>query len=345
MADASLPLFQTRSWLQAIPDPDTSRVRLSAAHDEWNHVCIALAALTEGFFAQEGLRNVELVTLPEDSGELLSREAMQVELLANGNADVGIDPRTTFVLEANSEGRPVCIVAARRKTHAFVLFGRPGMQTIDDLRGQRLCQSMPGGATDVMLRQVLTDSGIDPERDVHIEYSGGAMHDSAGTGEGFRAGTHGAAILVTYRDQIEGLRRDGFPLLADLRTRYPSRHDRCTAANQNFAQQHPELVKGFCKGMIRACNWVLDLTNAARFKEIVIEAGYLKSKREQDNFDGLFLGWQDRVSRDLALPRDGIDLIVDEEMRAGRLPASYSVDQVLSLGPLKMAHTELGIEE
>lgn len=345
MAQSLHPLVQTRSWFQASPNADARRVRLSAAHDEWNHVCIALTAVTEGFFAQEGLTNVEVVAIPEQAGKLLDREALQVEILANGVADIGIDPRTTFVLEANSQGRPVCIIAARRKTHAFVLFGQPGMKTVQDLRGQRLQQSMPGGATDVMLRQLLTDSGIDPDREVHIEYTGGSMHDSAGTVARFRAGKHGAAILVTYRDEIEGLQRDGFPVLADLRALYPSRHDRCTAANSDFARQYPELVKAFCKGMIRACNWVLDLENAARFKQIVIEAGYLTSKREQENFDGLFLAWQDRVSRDLALPRDGIELIVDEEKRAGRLPASYSVDSVLTLEPLKEAHAELGLEK
>lgn len=155
----------------------------------------------------------------------------------------------------------------------------------------------------------------------------------------------GAAILVTFEGLKTQLTNAGYPILSDLRTRYPSRHDRVTAANTDFVRDHPDAVRAFAKGMIRACNWVLDLNNGPKFKEIMLEAGYLTSEREQRNFDGLFLGWQERVSRDLTLPRDGIELIVDEEKRAGKLPAAFSVDAVLRLDPLQEAQGELGLKE
>ena len=344
MDTTSLPFLQTKGWLTLGRGPtDVTRVRVCAAHDEWNHVGITLAAMAEGFLALEGLAEVELVTVPESSGELLDREAMQVEMLATGAADIGVDPRTTFVLEAKSAGRPVCIVAARRKNHAFVVFGRKGLASIEDLRGMTIDMGTEGGATDVMLRQVCIDTGLQPGRDVHVEYLGGAMHDSAGTIGEFRAGRR-PVILVSYPDEIANLIGEGYPVLADLRTRYPSRHDRVTAANSDFAARHPDLLEAFLRGMIRACNFVIDLNNGPRFKEIMLGAGFLTSEREQANFDGLLQGWQERVSRDLALPRDGIELIVDEEQRAGKLPASFAVDDVLSLDALVRAQATLGLE-
>src|SRR5512132_3522586 len=112
-------LVNARSWLSGTGG--ARRLRVSAAHDEWNHVGIALAGIDQGFFADEGLVDVELITFPAESGELLDREAVQVGLIAEGVVDIGVDPRTTFVLEAKDRGEPVAIVGARRKNHAFVL--------------------------------------------------------------------------------------------------------------------------------------------------------------------------------------------------------------------------------
>lgn len=332
-------LVQPRSWMSSDRTRGGPRLRLSAAHDEWNHVGIALAAMEEGFFAQEGLTDVELISFAGEA-VLLDREAAQVDLLAKGIVDIGIDPRTTFVVEGKNAAEPVCIIAARRKNHAFVVIGQKGLLSIDDLRGRSMCMSVPGGATDVMLKQVLADRGYQIGEDFEIQYVGGNMHDSANVTVAFRAGKYGPAILASTTNAPK-LIEDGYPVLADLRKLYPSRHDRVTGANEDFVAKHPELVKGFLKGMMRACQFVLDLNNAARFKQIMIDAGFLTTQREQDNFDGLFMGWQERVSTDLVLPMDGIELIVDEERRAGKVADSFRAQDVLRLESHGQAVAEL----
>src|SRR2546423_8591465 len=61
-------LVQPRSWLSPRDTRGSSgaRLRLTAAHDEWNHVGIALAAIEQGYFAEEGLPDVELITFQEN---------------------------------------------------------------------------------------------------------------------------------------------------------------------------------------------------------------------------------------------------------------------------------------
>ena len=331
-------ILQPRVWLsyssgqKGLP----RRLRLSAAHNEWNHVGIALAAMEEGFFATEGLTDVELVTSEDTSDELLDREARQVELIAEGVVDIGIDPRTTFVLEAKDQGNPVCIVAARRKTHAFLLVGKKGLSNIQDLRHMTVDMGQPGGATDVMMRQVLKDSGLEPDRDVLFSYSGGPMHDVAGVAKAFREGRYGPAIL-SPTSQMEQFVTDGYPVLADLRKLYPSRHDRVTAANEHFCKDYPDLLKGFLKGMMRACRYVLDLRNQASFKRMIMEAGFLITQKEKDSFNHLFTGWQQRVAPDLSLPLDGIELIVNETKKAGKISSSFKTEEVLRLEALHEA--------
>ena len=339
-------MLQPKVWLYRSngSNDKQARLRISAAHNEWNHVGMALAAMGQGFFAEEGLSDVELVTFDEnEQTKLLDREAIQVDLLARGLVDVAIDPRTTFLLEAKDQGQPVCIVAARRRNHAFVLVGQKGLKSILDLRGKTVEAGQPGGANDVMMRQVLQDHGLVPDRDVKISYGGGPMHDSAGAIQAFMEGKYGPALLKTH---VRPLIDAGYPVLADLNKLYPSRHDRVTAANENFVRAHPEVLKAFLKCMIRACRFAIakenrELKNKVRFKQIVTDAGFLTSERERRSFDNLFDDWQTRVSPDLSLPMEGIQLIVDEEKKAGKIASSFKIDNVLRLDALRQAQTDL----
>jgi ABC-type nitrate/sulfonate/bicarbonate transport system substrate-binding protein len=335
-------ILQPKVWLNLSGDNRDTRVRprVSAAHNEWNHVAIALIAMEEGFFAAEGLSEVELITFPENAGKLLDREAVQVELLAQGAIDIAIDPRAAFVLEAKDKDQPVAIVAARRKNHAFIMIGERGLKTIQDLRGAVVEMNHPGGATDVMMRQVLKDSGLAPDTDVRFSYNGGAMHDVRGVIESFKRRAYGPVIMVPVGEE-PALVEAGYPILADLRTLYPSRHDRVTAANEIFCRNHPDLLKGFLKGMIRGCRFVLDPGKKEKLKEVLHQAGFLNTDEERRSFEDLFNIWHERISSDLALPIDGIQLIVDEEKRAGRITPSFRTEDVLRLEALQLAQAEL----
>ena len=334
-------LVQPKVWMSGAEGPGVfPRLRLSAAHDEWNHVGFALAAMERGFLAEEGFSDVELITFPGAGEELLEREAQQVDLLAGGLVDIAIDPRTSFLLEARDQGRPVCIVAARRRDHTFVLVGQKGLSSLEDLRGKAVSMGPRGGATDVMLRQVLKDNGLEPDDDVVFEYVGGEMHDSVRVTREFIAGRYGPVKMVGTT-ALPWWVENGYPVLADLRTIYPSRHDRVTAANANFAQRQPEALQSFLRGLIRASRWVLDPSNAAEFKQIILDVGFLDDERQRDGFDHLFAGWQERGSRDLELPQDGIGLIIDEQKRGGAIAPSFGSSDILRLDALHRAQREL----
>jgi len=335
-------MLQARSWLSSSPSRAAGciRLRVSAAHSEWNHVGIALVAMEEGYFADEGLTDVELIAFEESSGELLDREAVQIDLLAEGIVDIAIDPRTTFVLEARDQRKPVWIVAARRKSHAFILLGSKGLKSIYDLRGKTIDMGHPGGATDVMMRQLLKDHALDAERDVFISYSGAPMHDEAGRAKAFRGGLCGPAILLSS-GHAQPLMNDGYPILIDLRRPYPSRHDRVTAANEDFCREHPDMLKAFLKGMIRGCRYVLERRNRAAFMKIITEAGFLATEHEKSSFEGLFTSWQERVTPDLSLPLEGIQRIVDEVKTAAKISSSFQIEEVLRLEALELAQREL----
>jgi len=295
--------------------------------------------MAEGYFADAGLTDVELIAFEEESGELLDREDVQLDLLAGGAVDIAIDPRASLVLEAAHAKKPIAIVAARRKNHAFVMMGR-GVKKISELRGMTIQGEHPGGATDVMMHQALKDLGLEPERNVKFVYSGGGMHDTARLAALFKKGEYGPALLVLAAEVPE-LVDAGCTVLADLRELYPSRHDRVTAANAAFAREHPDLVRGFLTAMMRGCRFALEKKNKARFVEIVRDAGFLTAEKEIRSFEGLFNSWYERLSPDLALPREGIQRIADEAAGAGKIPRAFNIDDVLRLDALAEAQRAL----
>jgi ABC-type nitrate/sulfonate/bicarbonate transport system substrate-binding protein len=297
--------------------------------------------MEEGYFADEGLTDVELIAFEESSGELLDREAVQIDLLAEGIVDIAIDPRASLVLEARNQKRPICIVAARRKNHAFVLMGQKGLKAVQDLKGKTIQAEHPGGATDVMMRQALKDHGLEPDKDVKFSYSGGPMHDPTGIAAAFRKGEYGPALLI-LASEVPELVEAGCTVLADLRELYPSRHDRVTAANEAFAREHHDLVRGFLKAIIRSGRFALDRKNKERFIEIIKKAGFLTLEKEERSFAGLFNSWYERLSPDLSLPLEGIQRIADEAKSAGKISPSFQVKDVLRLDALREAQQALG---
>ena len=84
-----------RSWIAVEGDNDEPAFRISAAHDEWNHLAIPLVAMERGFFAREGLRHAELVATGDESDQVLG--------MAAGWIDLAVDPLTSMVLAANAE--------------------------------------------------------------------------------------------------------------------------------------------------------------------------------------------------------------------------------------------------
>jgi len=144
--------------------------RISAAHDEWNHLAIPLVAMERGFFAQEGLSHVELVATGEEEAQVTGME--------QGWIDLAVDPLTSMVLAANAQGKGVFIGAARRKGHTFHLYGSKDIKQMEDLIGKRVIIGTPNGATDIQVREILRRFEMEPEKDVKFVYHG-AMHDTA----------------------------------------------------------------------------------------------------------------------------------------------------------------------
>lgn len=121
------------------------------------------AAESLGLYAEEGVR-VEFLDLP---GPRASQAMLE------GRADLSAtfaERPITFL----REGKAIKNVMALLNQNPIVLIVRSDVQARDvrGLKGLRIASTIPKAGTDLALRAILRDAGLDPERDVTIEFVG-----------------------------------------------------------------------------------------------------------------------------------------------------------------------------
>lgn len=332
--DRTFPFGSLHGWLSLglrTKPGSHPRIRISAAHHEWNHVVIPLVAMAKGFFAEEGLNDVELVTM--------GNEAWQIEGLAEGSIDFGVDPQTRLVLAAAERGTGITIIGARRKGHGFIMVGQPELKTVQDVKGKRIVLGAKEMATDIQAKQILKDAGLDPNVDVQFIYTG-SIHDSTESRQIFFH-RDAEATLIGWQELDEHVRL-GYSVLADTRKLYPPRQDRITVASGRMVREHPDTVKAFLKGIMNASAFCLEKANQEEIRSIIVEAGF-PWELIKDLFYKHLNGFQERLAADLTVPMEGLEQAVKEGQGSGSLTRSFVLERAMNLAPLKEAQQELGL--
>jgi len=329
--------YKCRCWLQRPTTPSKTsrfpRLRVSTAHDEWNHDVQALVAMDKGYFREEGLEEVELVAFHDD-------EESQLEAIHSGWVDLGMDPLTNRVLRAQDQGADIYVVAPRRKMHSFVFFGQKWMKGVTDLKGKTV-QLLPDGEGSHQLRQVLKMHGLELGKDVKIVPRTTQMHDLLGMRKSFIQGEN--LIVAVHPWETDEWQQKGYPILVDTTKLFPPRQDRVVAANGRFLQENRESLKAFLKAYIKASQFIVTKSNAEEIWEILEKAGFLANDVDRENYDKVMEGQWYRLSPDGSFPIDGVEQVIKEQKEAGNISDAVTLDRVMRLEPLYDAQKELGI--
>ena len=329
--------YNCRCWLQRPTTPSKAsrfpRLRVSTAHDEWNHDVQALVAMEKGYFREEGLEEVELVAFHDD-------EESQLEAIHSGWVDLGMDPLTNRVLRAQDHGADIYVVAPRRKMHSFVFFGQKWMKGVTDLKGKTVNLLQDGEASH-QLRQVLKMHGLELGKDVKITPRTTQMHDLLGMRKSFIQGED--LIVPVHPWESDQWQQMGYPILVDTPKLFPPRQDRVVVVNGRFLRERRESLKAFLKAYIRASQFIVTKSNSEEIWEILEKAGFLANDVDRENYDKVMEGQWYRLSPDGSFPLDGVEQVIKEQKEAGKISDAITLDRVLQLEPLYDAQKELGI--
>jgi len=116
----------------------------------------------EGIFLRHG---IELKMAPVSPGTL------GVPKLLAGDIDIFLG-NSEPVVRAIAVDKKSLAVIAHLGSEGFMLFSRPGIIRVDELRGKKIASSLDGASVDRNTKKALRKVGLDPEKDVTIVYTG-----------------------------------------------------------------------------------------------------------------------------------------------------------------------------
>jgi NitT/TauT family transport system substrate-binding protein len=194
-------------------------------------------ARQRGFFQKEGL-NVSAVYM---------RGGIDIKALLTGDADFGTG--STTAVTAFVAGAPLRAVMSLNAYVDQGLYAQPKYRSLTQLKGQSIGSLNPGGLVDTLLRRILIQSGVQPDKDVVILNMGG-------TPERYTALKSGS-IAASMLSAPHSLRaeKEGFTKLAATRD-YVNVSGTGLIVHADQIKRRPAMMKRFMRASLRAMNFI-----------------------------------------------------------------------------------------
>ncbi|MBI4491156.1 MAG: ABC transporter substrate-binding protein [Deltaproteobacteria bacterium] len=204
------------------------------------------AARERGFFAKYGM----------DTDVVFVRSGpIQVASIVSGDVQIGYAPGAT-VLVAAAEGAKLKILATFHNQITHDLVGRPGMKSLEELRGKRLGLQSIGGSLWLSAMLGLEKFALDPHRD-NITLL--VIGDQTVLTQALETGTIDAAPLDPVFSRR--LKDKGFPILAELFAHNIPTMGNSVMGTQGYLEQHPEVAENMLRGLIEGLAFSLSPAN------------------------------------------------------------------------------------
>jgi NitT/TauT family transport system substrate-binding protein len=307
-----------------------SKLRVAAGHYHLFHRVAPTIAKHKGYFADEDLE-VDISATGTDQKSL--------QALAARDLDVIIDLKTPVALRGAGEGVALSLIGGFLNTYPGILVGAKGLCSVADLRGKTVGTREPNGVQLTLTSMVLMKAGLNPGTDVTlVPHTGASSFKSIAP----RLDRGEIQARIAHRAFLEDFKRAGYPILADLEQYLPHGYQlRAIAAMRPFIEMNRDAVIAFLKGTIRAYRYMKTSSNHPEMMRI-IENSDLKFEEDMDQSM-----WEEEYPLIPAIPNDGsinaqgLQIILDEEKAAARVPQEMSIQNILHLDPVKAAGAAL----
>jgi sulfonate transport system substrate-binding protein len=164
------------TWSQGVA-PD--RVVVSYPSKSITSFPILETAQRRGFFRRENL----------DVSVVYVCAAVSIKAVITGDADFGTG--STTAVTAFVAGAPLRVLMSLNSYVDQALYAQPKYRTLAELKGQSIGSLNPGGLVDTLLRKVIVQNGLSPERDFILLNMGGTPERYAA----LKSGTLAASML------------------------------------------------------------------------------------------------------------------------------------------------------
>jgi NitT/TauT family transport system substrate-binding protein len=209
----------------------------------------AVVGVEKGIFAEKLGANVKLETSTFNAGPAA------IEAIFSGALDATyIGPNPTVNAFSKSKGEAVRVISGAA-SGGVALVVKPGINSVEDLRGKKIATPQLGNTQDVALRYWLKEKGLKTTKD-----GGGDVtilpQDNAQTVDAYSSGAiDGAWVPEPY---VSRLVNAGGKVLVDERDLWPDKQFVITnlIVSTKFLKAHPDVVKKLVEGQVAANDFV-----------------------------------------------------------------------------------------
>ena len=313
-----LVLFLSSATLSLAQEKKTLRIVFVSL--SWNNQLPFRIAINRGFFREQGLA-VEPIFVRGGPTALAA--------LISGDADFASIGGAQAAIRSRAKGLDVHIIASQSNYTNYTLLGSKETRTVQELRGKTVGVTGAGSFSDFTIRIYLKRNHLDPDKDVTLRAIGGTTVRAVALERGLIA-----AAPFSAEDAVRLLDK-GFPMIVNLNEalRIPQS---VFVTRGEVLQNYPETTKRFLKAVI------LGMQYAKNNKKEAIQIGFAGGlKGEPDVINRSYDLFSPGYAVDLSVASDGIQIMLDEDIRSGLVDKKFTLDRVIDDRILKQAQQEL----
>jgi ABC-type nitrate/sulfonate/bicarbonate transport system substrate-binding protein len=268
-------------------------------------------AQDKGFYAREGLTVETLVVDVRTS----------ITSLIGGSFEVSFANATDLVLAIN-RGANLVAVGSGLDRAPYALITAPAVRTFADLKGRKVGAAAQSDAYTVVLRDMLSNNGLDPEQDVEFVYGGSSNQRMVALQSG---GLDASLILPPQERELTD---KGFNALGSTLDYFPNLQLSLTAVRRDWAEQNADLLRRYLRAQGSASQWLNDPANRAEAAQILSDATKAPPDAAAYTYDQV-------VTRVHAYPddgciqRDGMERVLQVLASAGQIEGTPPVERYI----------------
>lgn len=228
-----------------------------------------LVAEYKGFFAKEGLevRFHEATYAPDHNRGM-----------AEGRWDLSLSAADTMIARTTTDGVDFLLFMQAEEGLSAYLIGRPGVDSIDQLRGKLLAGDPGDSNLDLIRKKILHSHSIN-ETEYDIEIIGSSPKRL----EAFLQGRVAAAML-TPPSSDKALAAGGV-MLADAEAYVPNWPLTCGWALRQWLESHRQIVVRFIRAWVAATDWLCEPANREECLSLIMEQEKLNRAAAQNAYE------------------------------------------------------------
>jgi len=286
----------------------------------WNSEIPVRVALARGFFKAQGLQ-IEPIFIRGGPAAMAALISGDVDFASIGGAQA--------VIRSKARGLDVSIIGSISNQTNYVLLGNKQTRTVESLKGKIIGITGAGAFSEFAVKTFLNKHNVDPAKDVILRAVGNTTMRAAALEKGLVA-----AAPFSPEDAVR-LMKSGYPLISNFAESLDIPQS-IVVTRGEVVEKYPETSKRFLKALI------LGIHLAKTNKKEAIKAGYESGLQgDPETVNAAYDLYQPALTWDLSIAVPGIQLMLDDDIRAGLVDSKFTVDKVINNRPLKRAQDEL----